>query len=221
MIKFLAIAFAAIVFAATVMAAAPPLRQVVADPTIVVQNCSDQVRCANSTCRTLLRARAGTCVPLDSALSNYLVPAKYATLTLEKAPGLYSNTGVFINDPSCTAPVAQYDIVCGTCQQFSPRLTTCGVDQETGGFRVFVRSAADPLCKSAPPISDAGLPAGKCYAHPGVPGLYLRYTDLNGAAVITVKGYDDPSCRAGAEVASTMLAAAPKCFGGMSLHIAH
>lgn len=191
---------------------------------ITVRNCSDQVSCSTG-CRSVLKARERVCVPLTAGLSNLLLPGKFAMFTLEHQPSLFSDTQVFFNDPNCTTALQRFDTVCGSCFQYPPRMNTCRIDMKKAGtasdkFRVFVQTGRDAMCTSSDPITNDGLPPGVCYAHPGVPGLFLKYTGLSGCAQITARGFDDATCSAESQVSQTFFASGashPNCFGGVAV----
>lgn len=178
---------------------------------VIVGNCTDQVHCSSSTCSVLLKATEGECVTLPS--NNGITAGKSARFWRQSSVQICSPTQVFFNDPTCSKPLEELWTPCGTCLQFPPRLQTCGV--VNGTFKVFVQSCTDAQCQQCGPIGNSGLPPKKCYAHPGVPGLYLMYANLEACEGILVHGYEKENC-GGLRVSQTILPGQGKCFGGLN-----
>lgn len=188
---------------------------------VVIRNCTDTVNCDSSSCIPVLTVPVGVCTPMSSAASYLLLPGKYIKVVPSAKPGLCSPTQVYFGDPTCSPKniSSVFWTPDGACLQYSPRLQTATVKDDQ--FLVFVQSCADATCANCSPISptDKGLPPKVCYAHPGVPGLYLRYPNLESCTQYDVTAYDDAaSCDkniVSSQTAKTIFAGQGKCFAGV------
>jgi hypothetical protein len=181
---------------------------------ILVSNCQDVNTCHPSTCSKLYSVKEGACTSLGSS-NNSLIDAAYAKFYCMGSVRSCSPTKVYFNDSTCAgAPAETLWTPCGTCLQFPPRLQTCEVSNDT--FLVRVRSCHDNSCEQCDPFDNAGLPPATCYAHPGVPGLYLEYENLEACSGVLIEGYSNADCIS-TPSAQTIMPGQSKCFGGISL----
>lgn len=105
---------------------------------------------------------------------------------------------------------------------------------------MFVQSCSDANCANCGPISpdDKGLPPGECYPHPGVPGLFLRYPNLESCTQYHLLAFEDENtCRETPDdvlslrgdkkrvvsalptTAQSIFAGQGKCFNGLALNL--
>lgn len=181
--------------------------------TVLVTQCTDVNQCSPSTCTKLLETEQNTCISLPGGSNNSILNASYAKFFCMQGVQACSPTKVYFNDSTCSGtPAETLWNPCGTCLQFPPRLQNCEV--RNGTFLVRVKSCHDNSCEHCDPYDDAGLPPATCYAHPGVPGLYLEYNNLEACAGIFVMGFNDANCER--RVAQTIMAGQGKCFGGIA-----
>lgn len=180
---------------------------------VTVSTCQDVNQCAPSTCTKNFIAAEGACIGLGS--NNSIINASFATFSCLKGVQICSPTKVFFNDSTCGGtPAETLWTPCGTCLQFPPRLQTCRVANDT--FNVRVQSCNDNSCESCDPFDNNGLPPQLCYAHPGVPGLFLEYDNLEACAGVLVQGFNDMYCTSPS--AQTIMPGQAKCFGGLTFN---
>lgn len=177
---------------------------------VVVQNCTDVLECAPSSCAPILTVESETCVELPS--ESYILNAPFAKFSCLSSAGLCSPTKAFFNDSKCQHPVETYWTPCGVCLQFPSRRQTCEVFNDS--FIVHVETCVDANCETCIKNHDRGLPPGYCYPHPGVPGLYLEYRNLEACTNIRVQGYNESDCSV--MTAETVMPGRDKCFGGLA-----
>lgn len=179
---------------------------------VVVSNCADVNHCDRATCNTSFVADAGACVPLPA--NNNIMNASFATFTCLSNVFACSPTRVFFNDSTCSGtPAETLWTPCGTCLQFPARLQACEVHNDE--FLVRVKSCSDNTCGICEDFGNRGLPPRECYPHPGVPGLFLEYNNLESCSAVQVEGFSDSKCTE--LVALATLPGQNKCFGGLTL----
>lgn len=184
----------------------PPIRGAIG-----ISNCSDPLACDPTTCERT-SVKSGECTNL-TPISSGIINSTFATFSCSTQPQLCAPLHVYEGDPTCSQPLQTIWLPCESCLQEPARWVTCRVVD--GVFRVFVQSCSDNACGKCEQHTDAGMPPGECYAHPGVPGLYLKYRNLEACAVVEVKGFPTDDCH-GAASAVTKMPAQSKCFGGLS-----
>jgi hypothetical protein len=188
---------------------------VVVNADILVSNCQDVNTCDPSTCTKLLSAKQGVCTNLGSS-NNSIIQAQYAKFHCLNTVQSCVPTKVYFNDSTCTGtPAETLWNPCGMCLQFPARLQTCEVRNDT--FVVRVRQCNDNSCDQCDPFDNSGLPPATCYPHPGVPGLYLYYSNLEACSGVLVEGFNDAECLT-KRSAQTLMPGQEKCFGGISFN---
>lgn len=226
------LAICAAVLAHMFAVAGEGLRFESAQTLIRIRNCTDQVGCRADSCTDLSSpyspAPENTCVPLSQAAG--LAAGSYGRFRcVRDRVGVCNPTEVFFGSPCQGTPMQVITTPMPSCMQLSPRyqypVVVDNNEGPNGGeqFRTFVESCSDARCKKCTPVnhtSNPGMPPNFCYAHPGVPGLYLFYKDLVTCSLIELDGYDTlEQCQNNPlePISSTTLPSQGKCWGGISL----
>lgn len=180
---------------------------------VVISNCSaDPVNCQTCNASQTIRVEGHKCIPLPAM--NGIIAAPYARFECLEKPFLCTPTQAFWNDPNCTHPMETLWTPCGGCIQSPPRLMECAVLNNS--YHSLVTSCGnDAMCKKCEPFDGTGLKAGVCWPHPGVPGLFLKFSNLEPCGAIRVIGYQNSTCKEEERVAETLMPSQHKCFQGI------
>jgi hypothetical protein len=184
-------------------------------PHVELGNCTDPVYCAKDSCTSVLSTEDGECVELPAGVAGNVVPGVAARFECSFEPRPCAPVQVFWNDPNCTNPMQIVYLPCESCLQFPPRYLSCGARNDTFELLISSVGANDTMCAKPGPRPPRGTAPGECYAHPGVPGLYLLYNNLETCAVLVARGYSTKDC-SGSPISETVLATQAKCMGGIT-----